>query len=326
MEESKNTQSGKTELEYFVAPIWRRFVALVLDFFLIAFTAFALYGLSNMALAETPWFKDVAAERSSYQEASGLYENGYSLVEKLDQDTDASVREKKDILADCLETFYVNSEFCEDNAIIDYNERRKEARYGVVFLFSEVENGVYEENDVNPQYLYDFYVDDFNRYALGYLSSYGPYAETTRFYFWSSFVQIVSYLTLSLVVYWLVLPLTAFKRGRMTIGRKIMNVAILGANALTPTKGRYLLRFLFVYFVYFWIGFFSFLIPELVSVGMQMFSKRQQDLAEYVLNQYSVDSRNRDIYLDYGDYVTFKDRKGRASIFSKEIQDGNVGR
>ncbi len=316
-----NKQEGKTELEYRVAPIWRRFVAMLIDLFFIVLVGFLVFGLSNMALNETEWFKGVAAQRSAIQEESGLYIDGKSLSEYYRADGALSTREKKDLLAEALGEFYLNPDFCDQEALEGYDDRKEGAVEGVTFLFVEDENGNLVENDVNPQYLFDFYCDELDFHALGYLASNPVYAETTRFYFWSSFIQISVSMTLSVTVFWLVLPLTAWKRGRMTIGRKMMGVALLYRNALTPSVGQYLLRFLFIYFVYLWLGLFSFLLPEIVSVAMQMFGKRQQDLAEYVLNQYSVDARGRDIYLDYGDYLVYKDRKGRASLFNPNIKE-----
>ncbi len=318
-DKKKEGESGRIELEYRVAPIWRRFVAMLVDLFFIVLVGFLLFGLSNMALNETEWFKGVAATRGALQEQSGLYISGTSLSDYYRGDGALSVREKKEAMGAALEAFYDNPDFCGETAMEEYVSRKEEAMEGVTFLFVEDENGVLVENDVNPQYLFDFYCDELDFHALGYLASHPEYAETTRFYFWSSSIQIAVYLTLSVTLFWLVLPLTAFRRGRMTIGRKMMGVAILGSNALTPSWWQYLLRFLFIYFIYLWIGLFAFLLPELVSVAMQMLSKRQQDLAEYVLNQYSVDARGKDVYLDYGDYLLYKDRKGRASLLNKEI-------
>lgn len=323
-------EEKKTELEYMVAPIWRRFSAMIVDLFLIVLLATGLYAASDAIFKSTDSYLSVSETRAYYQDLSGLYIDEYNVVEYLEEQDDMTYREKKDELASVLDTFYQNDEFCDEDAYGDYNERKREGAfdYGVVALFVDSDgDGWYTENDsADPEDLYEWYSEDFLSYALGYLSIHEEYLETTRFLFWGTAVQIIIDGTLSLLVFWLLVPLAILRRGRMTIGRKLLSVAMLEKNALTPPWWKYLLRFLFIYFIYIWLGMFSFLLPELVSVAMQMLSKRQQDLAEYVLNQYSVDCKDKDVYLDYGDYQIYKDRKGRASLFNQDISDKNVAR
>ena len=84
---------------------------------------------------------------------------------------------------------------------------------------------------------------------------------------------------------------------------------------------RYTLRFIFIYFVYVILGFGSFTITLIVGLSMMLLSKRNQDLAEYTLNQYSVDGRGVEIYMDIGEYLAAMDNKAKTHLRNEEIKD-----
>lgn len=307
-------------IEYSVAPLHRRFGALLVDLFCIVLTAFMLFSLSNMAFRETQWYKDNQAKREEIQAESGLYIENTLISEYYDNDEDTPIREKKDILASRILSFYSNETFCDSSAMDEYDLRRAEAVTDGVALFTVTAQSI-SENDVNPQYLYDFYKDEIELHALSYLASYPQYVETNQFILWSSIVQGIIYGTLSLVLFWLVIPLAAFRRGRYSLGRKLFKIAQVGMDGMSLSWWRYTLRFIFIYFVYVILGFGSFTITLIVGLSMMLLSKRNQDLAEYTLNQYSVDGRGVEIYMDVGEYLAAMDNKAKTHLRNEEIKD-----
>lgn len=310
------------ELVYSPASFGKRIAAFVLDALLLLFAALTLFTLLNMGVQEMPFSKSNYETRSNIQNESGLYVDGTLISTYVNEDAAnlSSYREKKDFLSDRLEKFYTLDAFFSDTSKHDeYSERRLEYKYEGTNLFIE-NNGKIEETSGNPQYFYDFYVSEVENYALPCLYSNDEYANTTVVYLLTMIVEFIIAMTLSAIIFLLVLPLTVFRRGRQTLGKKLFKISLLSVKAVNIKTSQYILRFIFIYFVYILLGFFSFLIPELLSLAMLAFSKRRQNLVDYVFNHYQVDSTNKEIYLDIADYYMHMQAKKKAKLENKDLE------
>lgn len=311
------------ELIYKPAPFWKRITAFLLDAVLVIMLAFTFFSLLNMGIQQTDFVKDNANKRLEIQNESGLYVEGNNIVTYVESNETlfSSYREKKEYLSSKLDSFYTSSRFFDDSSEYnDYQKRKLDYKYNDLFLFEKNSEGVVVEITASPQYFYEFYKEEVNNYALPSLYKIGEYANTTAFSLVVMIVEFSVCLTVSSFIFLLVIPMWVFKRGRATLGMKVLHIGLISVKAVNVKGGSFFLRFLFIYFVYIILGFFAFLVPELISLGMLAFSKRRQDLVDYVLNHYQVDVTDQEIYLDLGDYYLHMQKKKQAKLENNDLE------
>ena len=309
------------ELIYHPAKTWKRIASFFLDAVIFLFTAVTLFSFANMALQETPFLKENSNKRLTIQNESGLYVEGNLISTYVDMDESglSAAREKKDFLKEKIDVFYRSSFFSNDDAEKEYHSRCLEYSYGNERLFQEGRDGKVEEKPLNPEYFVAFYKEEVTDHCLSYLYTSKEYAETTVVSLSTMIAEFASCALLSSFLFFLVIPLWICKRGRQTLGMKSFKISLLSVKALNVTRASYVGRYFFLVFVYIILGFFSFLLPEFVSLGMLLFSSRHQDLADYVFNHYQVDSSNQEVYLDLADYYLHMQEKSKATLENKEL-------
>lgn len=316
------------ELVYHPAKSWKRIFSFLLDAVLFLFTAITLFSFTNMALQEAPFLKENNQKRLAIQNESGLYVDGNIISSYVDMNESGltTAREKKDFLREKIDVFYVSSFFSNDDAKKEYQERCLNYSYEDEFLFQKATNGEVEEKPLNPEYFVTFYKEEVSNHCLRYLYISKEYAETTIVSLSTMIVEFASCVLLSSFLFFLVIPLWICKRGRQTLGMKAFKISLVSVKAVNVTKGSYVGRYFFLLFVYIVLGFFSFLLPEFVSLGMLFFSSRHQDLADYVFNHYQVDSSNQEVYLDLADYHLHMQEKSKAILENKDLDLTNSRR
>ncbi|MBQ2494375.1 MAG: RDD family protein [Bacilli bacterium] len=308
------------ELQYQKAGLARRIGAVVMDQFLLFFLTFILLAVSNSLMVQTPLYHSLIAKRETVQTASNLYaEDGTQIVSYLSSDTELSDRQRKDELAGRLKTFYANRDFASAEDEAAYTTRRLSYVYEGTNMFVVSEGTVTEAVD-NPSVYWRFYKKDATDFAYKLVLTSPGYLDATRGVFLYFVVEALVCFTFSFSIFYVLLPLTAFRRGRRTLGKAVLKVGYLGADALNPSWKRYACYCLFLYGVIYLGSVVSFLIPLIVSVSMAFLSKRRQNLAEYVTNIYLVDNRSQEIYLDYGDYVVHTDERENATLENPDLR------
>ena len=70
---------------------------------------------------------------------------------------------------------------------------------------------------------------------------------------------------------------------------------------------------------FFYLDIFAFLIPAIVSISMTFLSKTNSSLANYVFNDYMVDTTNKKIYYDAFERNMAEERLKKASIENKDF-------
>ena len=323
-----NQTNNIQEVAYIRAKTGKRFGSFFIDIFLLFFTGFLLFAAFHPVVTHFPFYETNLQTRQDLQGKSGFYrEDGTDIVSYFNSDASESdfpsARLKKDYLSNALDAFYQNDDFLshETQAQMqaDYQQRKTNATYQDTALFV-MTNGTLAECEVNPEWLLSFYETEVNDYAQPLFVGYLPYLETTRVIWLSSFLEALVALTVSFALYFLAIPLTMGRRGRKTLGMKILQIGYVTREGLTPTWGKTCLRTIFLYFIDFLVGFVSFLLPLFVSVGMMLLGKNKQTLDEYLFNWTAVDTKDQEIYLDYADFFQHEQAKKEASIENKNFE------
>lgn len=319
----------KIEISYSKPSLGKRFLAMLVDFFFFGFLTFVLFSLSNTAVSSMEFYQKNMELRTSLQEESSLYVKGDDIVTyvKNNEELFTGVRAQKDYLSAHIDAFYANEKFLSEGertkALGEYASRKANASKDGTPLFT-LKDGVYEENDVNPSWHIDFYAEEIDNHARPIFASYLPYIETTKTIWITAIIEFFASMTVSYFLFFVVVPLWLLKRGRLTVGRSIFKIGMIGKDAFNVSTKRFLLRALFSYVVYLILDI-AFLIPLFISAGMLFLSNRNQSLADYVLGTYMVDVTNDDIYLDINDYLDRKNLSKKASIENKSFELDNHG-
>ena len=318
--ETKNNETKKIEVVYDKAPLSKRLLSHFFDISIWLLTSLIFFTVINMIVNNTGWYKAKENELITLRNESKLYKDNVVITTYVDSENEfTSIQEKKEFLTTCIDAFYSNPDyFKDDKHIAQYSERKLKATSDGIHLFLEKEDQVVE-NEVQPALLFDFYKTEINDHALGYLLHNSKYFNLTRFDFMKVIVEVASCATLFYLVYYLVLPLTCFKRGRQTIGMKLSRIGLLDIHALTVKNSAFILRTLFNLAVFLYINIVAFLLPTFVSVGMMYLSKTNQSLTNYIFNDYFVDCSNQHIYIDEGERQSAKDKLEKVSIENKDF-------
>ena len=292
--------TNKKEVVYKKAKLGKRMLAYFIDVGLLIMTTLIMLSIINIPITNSNWYKSKQDELIQLRNDSGIYEDGINIVDyTADNSRFDSYEKKNEFLSMHIDAFYRDTTYFNDLNKIknEYESRKINAKKDGVNLFVQ-DDGKVVENAVSPEWLYDFYVEEIQNYTLAYLMRNTNYFYLTRFSFLVTVVEFVSLFTLFFTVYFLILPLTCFKRGRQTIGMKLEKIGIISVKAVNVTTGKYIGRFVFNYFVFFILDFVGFLIPAVVSITMMYVNKTNSNLTNYVFNDYAVDAADKTIYLN----------------------------
>ena len=116
-----------------------------------------------------------------------------------------------------------------------------------------------------------------------------------------------------------IMPLI-LKRGRKTIGMYLFKISLVGGDALNVRGKILLFRNVLLLLIGYWLTIFTFGIPWLVSLTMMTFSKTGQDFFDYMSGTYVVSTKDKDIYLDYAEYLARTEESKKASIENRDFE------
>ena len=300
--ETEQTNNEQIEVVYKKAKLSSRMFAHFIDISFFILTTLIMFSITNMIVTRSGWYQNKNVQLVQLRNDSGLYVNNVVLTTYVKS---SSVfhndTERKDFLAQRIETFYNNPTYITNvtHTVELYNARRLATMYTAeTHYFVKSGDEIIENNLVPATKFVEYYSNEITNTSLGYLYNTPNYFYLTKFSFWCSVVQIIILGTVSFALYYLVLPLTCYKRGRQTIGMKLSKIALISVWADNITTGKYTLRFLFMFFVFVPINFVSFLIPTFLSISMMFLTKTNSSLANYVFNDYMVDVKDKKVYFD----------------------------
>lgn len=319
----ENKENKPIEVVYTKAKVGRRMLGHIMDIGFFLFAGIILFTLINVIVTNTSFYKDKQKELVVLRNESSLYIDDIPILEYVENDVKFPDYESRKIeLSKGIESFYhnltyFNSDFVEYE---EYNSRKEAANDGGIKLFIK-NDGIYKENPEynNNEGWFNFYKGEIEDHALRYLLNNNRYFFLTRFSFLVSAVEILVSITVSFTVFYLIIPLTVFKRGRQTIGMKLEKIALINIDSFNLSTGKYVGRFFFMLFIMVYLNFFSFLIPSIISVSMMFFSKTSSSLVNYVFNDYMVDVDIDKIYLNALDREISQIKLQSASIENKDF-------
>jgi uncharacterized RDD family membrane protein YckC len=315
--------SHEEEVEYPRAALYKRWFAFIIDLFLAVLSGMIFFSLGNLIIDHVPSYEAVVEKRDEMQVQSGLYDSNHqALILTVSNSTD-SYDVKKDTLAKAIEAFYANTDyFTTDSYYQEYQSRKKAATDSSgnpIFVEDSAHPGTYLEGSYSSETYYNFYYSEIDKHCLGYLSLNATYKDLTNVIFRAFILLLFAGMTIGYLLFFFVLP-WILKRGRKTLGMYLFRISLVSNEGLNLTAKQYLLRSLLQFVLGYLLSLATFGIPILVSVTMMHLSKAHQDFFDYLTKTYMVDTANKDVYLDYAEYLSRKGLSQEATLENKDFQ------
>lgn len=311
---------NNTVLEYSKARIYQRVFSFFIDLFLAVLLGMIINSLCGLVTSVVPKYQEVLQERIELQDQSGLFDENQKLWTLSLEGSDMTIQEKKELLSTRLDEFYHNDVFFEDDTFYQsYQKRKSEAVNEKGELLFELISGSYVEKDFSDDVYYSFYQKEFENYASAALSHNVRFADLSNLIVRISVIEIVLSMSVGFALSFVIMPLI-LKRGRKTIGMYLFKISLVGGDALNVRGKILLFRNVFLLLIGYWLTIFTFGIPWLVSLTMMTFSKTGQDFFDYMSGTYVVSTKDKDIYLDYAEYLARTEESKKASIENRDFE------
>ena len=311
---------NNTVLEYSKARIYQRVFSFFIDLFLAVLLGMIINSLCGLVTSVVPKYQEVLQERIELQDQSGLFDENQKLWTLSLEGSDMTIQEKKELLSTRLDEFYHNDVFFEDDTFYQsYQKRKSEAVNEKGELLFELISGSYVEKDFSDDVYYSFYQKEFENYASAALSHNVRFADLSNLIVRISVIEIVLSMSVGFALSFVIMPLI-LKRGRKTIGMYLFKISLVGGDALNVRGKTLLFRNVLLFLIGYWLTIFTFGIPWLVSLTMMTFSKTGQDFFDYMSGTYVVSTKDKDIYLDYAEYLARTEESKKASIENRDFE------
>lgn len=311
---------NNTVLEYSKARIYQRVFSFFIDLFLAVLLGMIINSLCGLVTSVVPKYQEVLQERIVLQDQSGLFDENQKLWTLSLEGSDMTIQEKKELLSTRLDEFYHNDVFFEDDTFYQsYQKRKSEAVNEKGELLFKLISGSYVEKDFSDDVYYSFYQKEFENYASAALSHNVRFADLSNLIVRISVIEIVLSMSVGFALSFVIMPLI-LKRGRKTIGMYLFKISLVGGDALNVRGKTLLFRNVLLLLIGYWLTIFTFGIPWLVSLTMMTFSKTGQDFFDYMSGTYVVSTKDKDIYLDYAEYLARTEESKKASIENRDFE------
>ena len=311
---------NNTVLEYSKARIYQRVFSFFIDLFLAVLLGMIINSLCGLVTSVVPKYQEVLQERIELQDQSGLFDENQKLWTLSLEGSDMTIQEKKELLSTRLDEFYHNAVFFEDDTFYQsYQKRKSEAINEKGELLFKLISGSYVEKDFSDDVYYSFYQKEFENYASAALSHNVRFADLSNLIVRISVIEIVLSMSVGFALSFVIMPLI-LKRGRKTIGMYLFKISLVGGDALNVRGKTLLFRNVLLLLIGYWLTIFTFGIPWLVSLTMMTFSKTGQDFFDYMSGTYVVSTKDKDIYLDYAEYLARTEESKKASIENRDFE------
>ena len=311
---------NNTVLEYSKARIYQRVFSFFIDLFLAVLLGMIINSLCGLVTSVVPKYQEVLQERIELQDQSGLFDENQKLWTLSLEGSDMTIQEKKELLSTRLDEFYHNDVFFEDDTFYQsYQKRKSEAVNEKGELLFQLISGSYVAKDFSDDVYYSFYQKEFENYASAALSHNVRFADLSNLIVRISVIEIVLSMSVGFALSFVIMPLI-LKRGRKTIGMYLFKISLVGGDALNVRGKILLFRNVLLLLIGYWLTIFTFGIPWLVSLTMMTFSKTGQDFFDYMSGTYVVSTKDKDIYLDYAEYLARTEESKKASIENRDFE------
>lgn len=150
----------------------------------------------------------------------------------------------------------------------------------------------------NARYYYDLFYQEYTLTNCGgfMIQVIGPYRDALMFM--SNMLFFVQFPIAALISGFLIylLPGLIIKRGRPTLGKRLMQIQFVDPQILSPSARRYVCRWLVFFFLEFVLSFFTFGIPFIVSFTMTLATKKHQSFPDFMTGLVEVDAKKQKVY------------------------------
>ncbi len=313
----------KIEVVYKKAKLGKRLFGYFIDISLFLLTTFILFSITNMGITKTSWFVAKQNRLIQLRNESGLYVNNIVIYTYLTNDKTLTDEYRKNEISSRIDTFYQNTTYITNVEKVNeqYTARKLKATHNSAHLFITNEYDEVVENPVIAySTLFNFYKGEVEDVSLAYLIKNPTYFRLVQFSFLTSVVEFIILLLITFTLYYLIFPLFIFKRGRQTIGMKLAKVGLISVYADNIEAGKFVGRFFFNLGVFILLDFVAFLIPAIISITMMFINKANQNLVNYVFNDYAVDVENQTIYLSAAEREESEFKLQQMSIENKDLR------
>ena len=354
--ENNNQEIERNEvvsINYTQPKFWHRVMANFVDFFLMLLTFFLLFLAARSIVLTTPTYKKAEQTIADIQIASGLYikdeaDDGkiIDVIAYIDKYYALYGGEFNGVSEDGSEpigkngkaVFAINKfiNYCSDPKVTPAERYNELVLYydsirldtltndGIHYFVKDGDKIVPNEtlaSDATKRELYykNIFTPVIEKRLLPYLTSnVTEYRKAYRVEFnFLVFVELPSaYVLASILVYFI--PPLFFKRGRKTLGKALYHIGLIDDRILSPSFGRFTVRFIILLFGELILSLFSFGIPYIISFSMMAFSKQKQGFPDYMLHLYEIDTSKTNIYLDYVEAELKNELHGKAIDFRME--------
>lgn len=310
MEETKE----KKTLEYFKAPFGKRMVAIIMEILMLAFGTFAFLFCSRLIVEQMPLYTDSFNTYVQISKDSGLYVCNESTENNLVTLTEyygsKTYEVQNNTIEEALTKFYTLEEFFSQDPNnenygpnIYYKQKIGETCItsddGSKYFMLDA-SGIPQKNpSLTEEKMNSFYLTAYDK-AVAYIQNNGNYLQARNVLtIYINLVLIPLSITLSFLIFELLIPMTIGRRGKQTLSMKCMKLSLLSSNALSCTAKRYFGRQMIQLFLIILLSLVSFGIPLIVSFSMMIFRKDGQCLHDYLAGTYMVDSSEQSVYYTY---------------------------
>jgi hypothetical protein len=323
---SEETKTPETiDVEYPKAGLSKRWFSGIIDLFLVVLLGALFYALAQIVTNHFSSYTDVLEKRDELKLSSHLYvtdNDQVTLILQSEEDSKDTDEAKKTTLSNAIDYFYQDPDFfTDDSAKTSYESRKASATdsSGDLIFRYDASSKTYAENGYSDQIYYDFYSTEIGDYSLALLSRNADYAWTSQVIVLTSVTEAFLSGGLGFILAFGIVPLI-LKRGRKTLGMYLFRISLIGSDALNVSGGKFFGRFCLLFLVGYVLDCFTVLIPLAVSVTMMHLSSSGQDFFDYVTNTYVVDTKDRDVYLDYSEYFSRVGMKSEATLENNDLK------
>lgn len=315
------------EVTFEKAKYGARLTAIAIDLVIMIILTLSGMIISQKIVKSTPYFQQAGETMNDVERKSHLYyedqNHELTLISKYYIPTnDTEVIDVNQKIDNALNSFYKESMFFDqsdkNSGIYLYNKERIDSGY---FIYQDSDNQiVVPKSSVSQNDLYAFYTNAMGTTALTYMMNYPGYVEAVKIINLTFiFIVFLIPLVLSVIICQYLFPLI-FKRGRKTLGKLIMKIGVVDESGLSPSLGRFTIRFVFILFIEVILSLISFLIPLIVSFTMMLISKKNQAFHDYMTRCYVVSTSQQRIFLSKQEYFDAMNKAKEMDIYKEEIK------
>ena len=319
MKEETKKQEG-VELEYYKAPLAKRFVAFLIDMTLTGVLALGIFCLLRLAMENSSPYQSAFSTYVSISKNSKLYTY---------EETEDNLVQIATYAKRTYEDDYAKQvEFCETRLSYFYSEDPIDIFDGdegtKLYASEKVGEDAVKQSDGATYFAYDssgspkaivdnetlisFY-DEAVISAIQYLSRSEAYVNASKTLSKTiNLLLIPSSIVIGMLVFEFLIPLIFFRRGWQTLGMRIFRLSLITSNAISPRFRTFLVRFLWMLLAEAILSMMTFAVPLFIAFGMAIIRKDGQAFHDYMTGVYMVDSSEQTVYLSKDEYTKLREQ------------------